>query len=50
MKKEIVITIQNLFNGDVIPYTDQQKAKQYIELCLQREIPITINYMYSYVN
>ena len=50
MEKKLKITIQNLFNGDLTTYINQEKAQDYITLCIQRQIPITINYIYSYVN
>ena len=50
MKKETIYNIQNLFNGEMMNYIQKEKAVEYIELCLERQIPITINYYNKYVN
>lgn len=50
MEKKLFITIQNLFNGDLLQFNSIRQAAEYITLCIEKEIPLSINYTYHYVN
>lgn len=50
MEKIIYINIQNLFNGNVMTFKDKIDALYYVKYCIRRDVPITINYGYKYVN